>query len=66
MYPCCEYTLLCQFNASITPLTPSLLAPFFQQLSIHIAISSTFTDVTSYDIDALSFSFPFPPFLSSI
>jgi hypothetical protein len=33
-----------------------------KKLSIHIVISSTFTDILYYDIgDALSFSFPFPP-----
>jgi hypothetical protein len=38
--------------------------PIFQQCSVHILISSTFTGVIFYDIiDALSFSFPsFPEF----
>jgi hypothetical protein len=39
----------------------------FQQLSVHILISSTFIDVMFYGVaNALLFSFPFPPFLSSI
>jgi hypothetical protein len=39
-----------------------MLALIFQQLSTHILISSTFTDVMFYDIvDALLFSFPFSP-----
>jgi hypothetical protein len=41
--------------------------PIFPQLSIHILISSTFSDVMFYGItDALSFSFPFPLSPSSI
>jgi hypothetical protein len=42
-------------------------APIFQQLSVHILMSSTCTDVMFYDItDTLSFSFPFLPPPSSI
>jgi hypothetical protein len=41
-------------------LTPLPSTPIIQQLSTHIFISSTCTDVMFYDItDALSFSFPF-------
>jgi hypothetical protein len=52
------------FHCSPFPL-PS--HPHFQQLSVHILMSSTCTDVMLYDItDALSFSLPFPPSPSSI
>jgi hypothetical protein len=45
--------------SSLTSLSPT--PPIFEQLSIHILISSTFTDLMFYNItDALSFSFPFP------
>jgi hypothetical protein len=62
MCPCCEYTLLWSVQPlpllSLTPLPPT---PDFQQFSIYIFISSTFTDVMFSSIaDALSFSFPFP------
>jgi hypothetical protein len=47
------------FNPFHYPFTP-----IFKQLSIHIFILSTFTDITFYEIfDALSFSIPFPPSL---
>jgi hypothetical protein len=53
------------FHYSLLPLYLPL--PIFQQLSVHILISSTVTDVRFYDItDALSFSLPFPPSPSSI
>jgi hypothetical protein len=68
MYAHCGYTLL--WSAQPLPLlslTLYLLHPSFQQLSIHIPISSTFTDAMFYNItDALSFSFPFPLSLSPI
>jgi hypothetical protein len=42
-------------------------APIIQQPSVYILISSTFTDVMFYNIsNALAFSFPFPPSLSSV
>jgi hypothetical protein len=48
-------------------LTLTSHSSFFQHLSIHILISSTFTGNMYYDlIDALSFPFPFPPSSSSI
>jgi hypothetical protein len=61
MYSCYEYTLLWSVQSlqilSLIPLPPT---PYFQQLSIHIVISSTSTDVIFHDITvALSFSFPF-------
>jgi hypothetical protein len=68
MYAHCESTSLW----SIQPLpslslTLYLPLPIIQQLSIHILVSSTFTDIMFYDIvDALSFSFPFPLSLKSI
>jgi hypothetical protein len=62
LYPYWEYTLLW----SIQPLHCSPLPPptsHFQQLSIHILISCTFTDVMFYNtVDTLSSSFPFPSF----
>jgi hypothetical protein len=55
------------FNPShCSPLDFYLLLPIFQYLSRHILISSTFRDVMFYITDALSFSFYFPPSLSSI
>jgi hypothetical protein len=55
---------------SLSPFHYSLLPPPSHpcfHLSVHILISSTFTDVMFYDIvDALVFSFPFPPSQSSI
>jgi hypothetical protein len=68
MYPHCGCALLWSvqplvlLSLSLLPLTP-----IFQQFLIHILISSTFTYVMFYDIvDALSFSFSFPPSPSSI
>jgi hypothetical protein len=50
-----------------SPLAFYLPSSSFQQLSIHILISSTFTDGVFYNIvDTLSFSLPFPASLSSI
>jgi hypothetical protein len=50
-----------------SPLPLYLPPPIFQQLSIHILLSSTFTDAMFYNIiDALSLSFIFPLSLSSI
>jgi hypothetical protein len=62
-----EYTLFLSIQPFFCSPLPFYPSPIFQQLSVHIIISSTFTDVMFYDIvDALSFSFPFPPSLSSI
>jgi hypothetical protein len=68
MNPHCESTLLWSIQPfPLLSLTPSLPTPSIQQLSVHILMSSTCTDVMFYDItDALSLSFPFPPPLSSI
>jgi hypothetical protein len=56
-----------QFNPFCYSLPPSFSSPINQQLSIHIVISYTCTDVMYFDItDALSFSFPFFLSLSSI
>jgi hypothetical protein len=68
MYPCCEYTLLWSSQPlPLLSLTLLLANPHFQQVSIHILIFSTYTDVIFYDIvDPLSFSFPFLPFSGSI
>jgi hypothetical protein len=67
MYPHCEYTLLWSIQPlpllffALLPPTP----PPFNSFQ-HI-ISSTFTDTVFYDIvNALPFSFPFPPSPSSI
>jgi hypothetical protein len=59
----CVYFTLVHSTLSITvPYPFNSHPPIFQQLSIHIL-----TDVIFYDIvDALSFSFPFPPSTSSI
>jgi hypothetical protein len=49
MYTHCEYTLLWPINLfHFSPLPPT--PPIFQQLSVHILISSTFTDVMFYNI----------------
>jgi hypothetical protein len=46
------------FHFSPHPFTSH---PILQQLSVHILVSSPFTDAMFYDIvDALSFSLPFP------
>jgi hypothetical protein len=68
MYHCYDYTLLWSIQSlpllSLSPLPPT---PHFQQLSMHILISSTFTDAVLYEIvDALSVPFPFPPCPSCI
>jgi hypothetical protein len=64
---CSPVSCLCDF-AKIGPFSPFHCSPFplpphplSQQLSVPILVSSTFTDVMSYEItDALSFSFPSP------
>jgi hypothetical protein len=63
MYSSCEYTFLWFVQAfSLLSLTLLPLCPNFQQLSIHIFISSTFIYIIIYFlVDALSFTFSFPP-----
>jgi hypothetical protein len=65
MCPSCESTLLVHSTPSIVlpcPLPPTL---HFQQLSIHILVSSTFTDVMFYNtVDTITL-FSFPPSPSS-
>jgi hypothetical protein len=59
MHPCCGCTSL--WSIQLLPLLslPPSLPP---QLSVHILMSSTCTDVMLYDVtDALTFSLPFPP-----
>jgi hypothetical protein len=58
-YPQCEYTLLWSFQPlPLFSLTPPLPTSIIQQLSIHIVMSSTCTDVMHFNIvDSLSFFF---------
>jgi hypothetical protein len=64
MCPHCGLFYFGPFNTfHCSPLASTL----FQQLSIYILIFSTSTGIMFYDIvDALLFSFPFPPSSSSI
>jgi hypothetical protein len=65
--PLWVYSTLVSSTPSLTPPYPSLPPPIIQQLSVHIVVSATYTDVMDFDIvDAPWFSFPFPPPLSSI
>jgi hypothetical protein len=55
------------YNLFLYSPLPLYSHPLFPQLSVHILISSSFTDVMFYDTaDALSFSFPFLLSLSSL
>jgi hypothetical protein len=66
MYPAMSLHYFGPFNAFHCSPLPLPSPPIIQQLSVHILMSSTCTDVMFYDItDALSFSFPFPPPSSS-
>jgi hypothetical protein len=50
MYSCCEYSyfgLINPFHCS--PLSATYFSPIFQQLSVHILTSSTFTGIMLYD-----------------
>jgi hypothetical protein len=59
--PRCESTLLWSLWPHPFLSLPPSPHPLSQQLSVPILVSSTFTDVMSYEItDALSFSFPSP------
>jgi hypothetical protein len=61
VYPCCGY-YFGPFNPFHYSPLPLYFPPLtFQQLSVDILISSTFTDAIFHNItNALSFSFPFP------
>jgi hypothetical protein len=66
MYPCCEYTLLWSVQflplVSLTPLPPTPILYSFQYIPLFPLPLQMFYNI----IDALSFSFPFPPSPSSI
>jgi hypothetical protein len=67
MCPSFEHTSLWSVQLPLLlSLTLPSHPPIIQQLSVHIVIFTTCTDIMHFDIvDTLSFSFPFPAPLNS-